>query len=87
MSTSLKSVMPRQVAVAIGDLLDRCAEIRAGQQALILAASDGLAGGYNIVDEASIAWIQTAIQLRGAYPSVLWVDIPGGVHAWRVPRW
>ena len=63
--------MPRQVAIAINDLLDACAEIKPGQQVLIVAASDGLTGGYNLVDEATIAWIQGAVQQRRAYPSVL----------------
>jgi len=77
--------MPRQVAVAINDLVDSCGEIKPGQQVLIVAASDGLTGGVNIVDEATIAWIQAAVQQRGAYASVLWTDIPSRIHAWRVP--
>jgi hypothetical protein len=81
----MKSSMPRQVAIAINDLLDACAEIKPGQQVLIVAASDGLTGGYNLVDEATIAWIQGAVQQRRAYPSVLWVDVASRVHEWRVP--
>lgn len=68
--------MPPQVAVAINDLMDNCAEVEAGQQVLILAATDGLHGGWNLVDEQTIAWVQAATQLRGAYPNVLWLDIP-----------
>ncbi len=85
MSTGMKSSMPRQAAIAINDLLDACAEIKPGQQVLIVAASDGLTGGHNLVDEATIAWIQAAVQQRRAYPSVLWVDVPSRVHEWRVP--
>jgi hypothetical protein len=85
MSAGIKCGMPRQVAIAINDLLDACAEIKPGQQVLIVAASDGLTGGYNIVDETTVAWIQAAVQQRGAWPSVLWVDIPERLHGWRVP--
>ena len=77
--------IPRRVAIAINDLVDNCAEIKSGQQVLIVAASDGLTGGVNVVDEAAIAWIQAAVQQRGAYASVLWTDIPSPIHAWRVP--
>ena len=49
--------MPPQVAVAINDLMDNCAEVEAGQQVLILAATDGLHGGWNLVDEQTIAWV------------------------------
>src|SRR4030095_12338136 len=52
---------------------------------LIVAASDGLTGGVNVVDEAAIAWVQAAVQQRGAHASVLWTDIPSPIHAWRVP--
>ena len=85
MSASLKTTMPRQVAVSVNELLDRCAGIKAGQEVLIVAAPDGLTGGYNVVDEACVAWIQAAVQQRGAHPAVLWVDILSKVHAWRVP--
>ncbi len=42
---SVITTMPRQVAVAINDLVDSCGEIKPGQQVLIVAASDGLTGG------------------------------------------
>ena len=77
--------MPRQAALAINDLLDNCAAIQAGQQVLILAATEGLGGGVNLVDETTVAWIQAGVQQRGAYPSVLWVDVSSQPHAWRVP--
>ena len=82
---SVITSMPRRVAIAINDLVDSCAEIKSGQQVLIVAASDGLTGGVNVVDEAAIAWIQAAVQQRGAFASVLWTDIPSPIHAWRVP--
>ena len=81
---SMISSMPRRVAIAINDLVDSCAQIKSGQQALIVAATDGLTGGVNVVDEAAIAWIQAAVQQRGAYASVLWTDIPSPIHAWLI---
>jgi hypothetical protein len=77
--------MPRGAQIAIDDLLDRCAQIDAGQEVLILAHIDGLYGGDNLVDQEAISWIQSAVQHRGANPSVLWIDEPARPHAWRVP--
>jgi hypothetical protein len=77
--------IPLGAAVAIDDMLDHCAQIRAGQEVLILAQTDGLYGGDNLVDEQAISWIQAAIQHRGANPSVLWIDEPVKAHTWRIP--
>lgn len=77
--------IPRGAAVAIGDMLDHCAQIKAGQEVLILAQIDGLYGGDNLVDEQAISWIQAAVQHRGANASVLWIDEPIKPHAWRIP--
>jgi hypothetical protein len=77
--------MTRQIAIAIDDLLDTCAEIKANRKVLIVASPDGLTGGINLVDEAVVAGIQAAVQQRDAHPTVLWTDIPGSVHAWRLP--
>jgi len=77
--------IPKGAAVAINDLLDHCARVQAGQEVLLLAHLDGLYGGDNLVDEAAISWIQTAIQLRGANASVLWIDEQPKPHAWRLP--
>jgi hypothetical protein len=77
--------IPKGAAVAINDLIDHCAKIKAGQEVLLLAHIDGLYGGNNLVDEEAISWIQTAIQLRGANASVLWIDEPAKPHAWRLP--
>jgi hypothetical protein len=68
--------MPPQAAISINDMLDNCACIERDQHVLILAANDGLHGGTNIVDETAIAWIQAAVQSRGAHPTVMWVDMP-----------
>lgn len=75
----------RGMAVAINDLLDNCAEIKPGDEVVLLVHVDGLYGGDNLVDPQAIAWIQAAIQSRGANPSVLWIDEPARLHAWRVP--
>lgn len=77
--------IPHGSAIAINELLDQCAGVQPGQQVLIVAAYDGLYGGANIVDQQTIAWLQAAVQRRGAYPSVLWLDVPTQPHAWRVP--
>lgn len=77
--------MPLGAAVAIDDMLDKCARIEAGQEVLILAHVDGLYGGDNLVDQDAVSWIQSAIRHRGANPSVLWIDEPPRPHAWRVP--
>ncbi len=68
--------MPPEAAQSVNDMLDNCACVEAGQHVLILAASDGLHGGRNMVDATAIAWIQAGVQARGAHPSVLWVDMP-----------
>lgn len=68
--------MPPEAALAIANMLDGCAQLQPGQNVLILAATDGLYGGRNIVDEQAIAWIQEGVQARKAHPSVLWVDMP-----------
>src|SRR4030066_1510013 len=77
--------IPRGAAVAINDLLDHCAKIQPGQEVLLLAHRDGLYGGDNLVDQEAISWIQSAIQLRGANVSVLWIDEQAKPHAWRLP--
>jgi len=77
--------IPRGAAIAIDDMLDHCARIKAGQEVLILAQVDGLYGGDNLVDEQAIGWIQAAVQHRGANASALWIDEPARPHAWRVP--
>ena len=77
--------IPRGASVAIDDMLDHCAQIKAGQEVLILAQMDGLYGGDNLVDAQAISWIQAAVQHRGANASVLWIDEPIKPHAWRVP--
>ena len=82
---SAKPGIPRGAAIAINDLLDKCAQIQPGQEVVLLAHIDGLFGGDNLVDQDAISWIQTAIQLRGANASVLWIDEPAKPHAWRIP--
>lgn len=77
--------MPAAAATAIGDLLDTCCRLTPGQEVLILAHTDGLYGGDNMVDAVAIDWIQAGVAFRGARASVLWVDEPARAHAWRFP--
>lgn len=68
--------IPPKAATTVNDLLDNCACVRAGQHVLILAAHDGLRGGTNIVDEATVGWIEAGVRERGADARVIWVDMP-----------
>lgn len=77
--------IPKGAALAVDDLLDHCAGIEKGQEVLLLAQIDGLCGGDNLVDETAVAWIQSAVQHRGANASVLWIDEKAKPHQWRVP--
>jgi hypothetical protein len=72
-------------ACAIDDLLDNVAKVQAGDEVLLFAHSDGLRGSDNLVDEATIAAIQSAIDHRGAHASVLWMDLPDKPHEWGIP--
>jgi hypothetical protein len=77
--------MPREAAIAIGDMLDNVAELKPEQRVLILAHVDGLYGGTNLIDQETVSWIQAAVQMRGAYPAVLWIDEPFRADEWRMP--
>ncbi len=68
--------VPAKAADAINDMLDNCACIEAGQNVLVLAANDGLRGGVNIVDEATVGWVADGVRQRGADARVMWVDMP-----------
>jgi hypothetical protein len=68
--------IPQQAAIAIADLVDNCAKIEAGQHVVVVAARDGLHGGFNLVDESAIEWVQAVTASRGADVSVLWVNVP-----------
>ena len=89
-------LIPKQAAIALGDLLDNCAKVKPGMNVLIVAANDGLYGGVNIVDQETIAWVQAAVLQRGGDGTVIWTDIPSRPailwgegadpsKAWRVP--
>ena len=77
--------IPRGAAIAIDDLLDHCAEIKPGQEVVLLAHLDGLHGGDNLVDAQVISWLQAGIQHREANASILWIDEPDKPHQWRIP--
>ena len=82
---SIQAGIPKGASIAINDMLDHCAKIQPGHEVLLLAHIDGLYGGDNLVDQEAISWIQSAVQARGANPSVLWIDEPARAHAWRFP--
>lgn len=75
----------RGAALAINDFLDNCCNVKAGDEVVIAAHVDGMAGGDNLVDPQVISWLQNAIQARNANPTVLWLDEPAKIHHWRIP--
>ncbi len=77
--------IPKGALTAINDMLDCCAKIQPGQEVLILAETDGLYAGDNLVDQEAVAWIQSGVQSRKANASILWIDEPAVPHAWRFP--
>jgi hypothetical protein len=81
----MNGMIPRGAALALDDFLDHCVEVKPGEEVVLAAHVDGMAGGDNLVDPQVIAWMQAAIQSRGANPTVLWIDEPARMHAWRVP--
>jgi hypothetical protein len=76
---------PPGAAVAVADLLDECANIESGQEVLIVAYTDGLRGGDNLVDEPTIEWIREGVRDRGARATILWADEEVKAHEWRFP--
>jgi hypothetical protein len=82
---SNQSGIPKAAAIAINDLLDNCVGIKPGMELLLMAHLDGLYGSDNLVDREAISWLQSAIHLRGAHASVLWLDEVAKPHAWRFP--
>jgi hypothetical protein len=84
MTTTMQGI-PLGATIAIDDMLDNCAQIKEGQEVLILSQIDGLYGGDNLVDEQAVSWIQAAVQNRRANATVLWIDEPAKIHAWRIP--
>jgi len=69
-------LVPKQAAIAVGDLVDNCAKVKPGMNVLLVAANDGVYGGVNIVDSEVISWLHSAIVQRGADATVIWCDIP-----------
>lgn len=78
-------MIPKGAQIAIDDMLDSCARVQPGQEVLILSEIEGLYGGDAMVDQEAVSWIQASVQARGANASVLWIDEPTRVHAWRFP--
>jgi hypothetical protein len=82
---SESSMMPAAAATSINDLLENAARVRPGEDVLLIAHTDGLYGGDNLVDREAIDWIQAAVRMRGANASVLWINESARPHAWRFP--
>lgn len=77
--------IPKVANIAINDLLDNCVRVQPGEEIVLLAHTDGLYGGDNVVDQEAMAWIQAGIGARGGNPTVIWIDEPMKPHAWRIP--
>lgn len=77
--------IPQAAMTALTDMVDNLAEIKPGMEVLILAHVDGLYGGPNFVDPEAVDWAASVVRSRGACCSVLWIDEPQKVHAWRYP--
>ncbi|HHU22529.1 MAG TPA: hypothetical protein GXZ52_03810 [Clostridiales bacterium] len=77
--------IPQAAMISLTDMVDNCAEIKPGMEALILAHKDGLYGGINLVDEEAVAWTASVVRSRGANCSILWIDDPQKTHQWRYP--
>jgi hypothetical protein len=80
-----ENAIPKAALISIADLLDQTLHVKAGHKVLLVAYLDGLYGGDNIVDRDAIHWIAHELESRGAIPEVLWVDVPGRMHAWEFP--
>ena len=83
---SLLAQIPSQAVITINDMLDTCGGLKPDEHVLILAQVDGLYGGPNLIDEQTVAWLQMAVQMRGAHASVLWIDEVQKLHEWGIPR-
>jgi hypothetical protein len=77
--------IPEAAQVAVGDLLEHGAHMKAGQRILLVAYLDGLYGGDNLVDRTAIEWIRRGVEERGGHAEVLWVDAPARADHWEFP--
>ena len=75
--------IPGGAAIAINDMLEKCAGIQPGQRVLIVSELEDLYGKDWAVDETAVSWIQQAVQMKGGDAAVLWIDEPAVPHAWR----
>jgi len=77
--------IPKSALNSLTQLVDHCAQVKPGEEVVILAHSDGLYGSDNWCDETAVGWIKTMVQSRGANCTILWVDEQAKEHAWRFP--
>lgn len=68
---------------SLTQLVDHCAQVKPGQEVVILAHEDGVYGSDNWCDPLAVAWVKTAFASRGARVTVLWADEQAKEHAWR----
>lgn len=77
--------IPKAALNSLTQMVDYDAQVKAGQEVIIMAHVDGLYGSDNFVDEQAINWTQAVVQSRGANCSILWVDEIMKAHEWRLP--
>jgi hypothetical protein len=84
-------IMSQQLGIPLSawnsltQLVDHCAQIKPGQEVVILAHEDGVYGSDNWCDPQAVSWVKTAFASRGARVTVLWADEQAKEHAWRFP--
>lgn len=81
-----ENAIPKAARTSIADLIDATLNVRPGHKVLLVGYLDGLYGGDNLVDRDAIDWIARELELRGAIPEVLWVDVESRPHAWEFPE-
>jgi len=77
--------IPKAALNSLTQMVDHCAQIKPGDEVVILAHIDGLYGSDNLVDEQAINWTQAVVQSRGANCSILWIDEIMKENEWRMP--
>jgi len=57
--------------------------MKPGDRVLIVSEIEDLYNKDWAVDETAVAWIHQAVMMKGGDASVLWIDEPPKLHAWR----
>ncbi|MCE5252692.1 MAG: hypothetical protein LLG45_00520 [Actinomycetia bacterium] len=77
--------IPKPALNSLVQMVDYDAQVKPGEEVVILAHIDGLYGSDNLVDEQAVSWTQAVVQSRGANCSILWIDEIMKAHEWRLP--